>query len=150
MASYYGDFVVPTMLAQPSDLAAWTGVAAPANATQLLRSATQLVLTVTDADFYDVDIATGMPTDAITLQALQDATCIQAAAWVAIGYDPSSGGVLKTVVETSTKLGTAQIQYADAAYAAVSQVDAINHLVPDAMRRLRLEGLGELNPWVFG
>ena len=150
MAGYYGDFVVPTTLAAPTDLATWTGVAAPVNAVPLLRSATSLVLACTSADYYAVDPLTGISTDAIVKQALQDAVCIQAAAWSALGYDPLRGGVLDVGVESSTKIGSASITFADAALAAQAQSEAFTTLVPEAERRLRQVDLLRSGAWAFG
>lgn len=150
MAGYYGDFIVPTTLAAPTDLAAWTGAAAPANATPLLRSATSLVLEATSADYYSVDPTTGVATDVIVKQAMNDAVCIQAAAWSVLGYDPLRGGVLEAGSETAVKIGTASITYADAGMAALAEAEAFTTLVPDAVRRLRQVDLLRTGAWSFG
>lgn len=150
MPSYYGDFVVPTMYAMPADLAEYTGSAAPANATVLLRSATALVLDATNQAYYAVDLTTGLPTDAQILAALKQATLIQAAAWAAIGYDPLTGGVITTSVVQSSKAGASSDTFADAQLAAQARADAVQHLVPDAVRVLRLNNLLIPNAWTFG
>lgn len=150
MPSYYGDFVVPTAYAQPSDLAAYTGAAAPANATMLLRSATNLVLDATNQAYYAVDLTTGLPTDAQILAALQKATVIQAAAWAAINYDPLTGGVHTPSVIQSTKAGSASDTFADGNMAAQARADAIKGLVPEAERVLRYNNLLIPNAWAFG
>lgn len=134
-------FIVPTALATSDDLAAWTTAAAPTNAAVLLRSATTLVLAATSGALYAVDTATGLATDSGTLQTMNDATCIQAAAWDAIKYNPLTGGVITSSVKSSKSIGSAQITYADGVMAAKSRADAIAELVPDALRLLRLNGL---------
>jgi hypothetical protein len=150
MGAVYGNFVTPDMLAQPSDLATYTGLPAPANATNLLRSATALVLRETRMAYYPVDPLTGLATDAQISAALFTATCIQAAAWAAIGYDPLTGGVLTPTVTLSSKIGTAAETFADAAAAAKARADAITGLVPEAERVLEYQNLLIPNPWVFG
>lgn len=150
MPAFYGNFVVPTMLAQPSDLAAYTGTDAPVNATVLLRSATTLVLRATRQAYYPVDPTTGLSTDAQVAAALTEATVIQSAAWAAIGYDPLTGGVPQTSVVQSSRAGGASDTFADAALAAAARVAAVTGLVPDAERVLELNNLLIPNPWTFG
>lgn len=150
MPAFYGDFVVPTMLAQPSDLAAWTQTIPPDNATILLRSATSLVMDATVQAYYAVDPLTGLATDAQIKTAMQNATCIQAAAWAAIGYDPLTGGVITPSVASSKKIGTASIVYADGQAAADARTDALTGLVPEAERILRINNLLIPSPWTFG
>jgi hypothetical protein len=150
VAAYYGNFVVPDALAQPEDLAEWTQTAAPANAAVLLRSATSLVLEATRQAYYPVDPLTGLSTDAQIGQALKDATCVQAAAWAALGYDPLTGGVVTSKVASSKKIGTASVQFADSQIAAASRAAAATELVPEAERILELNNLLLPNPWTFG
>lgn len=150
MAAFYGNFVTPTMLAEPADLAEWTQQEAPDNAVILLRSATSLVLRETRQAYYNVDPLTGLATDTQIGDALRDATVIQAAAWTALGYDPLTGGVLTTGVASSTKIDTASEQYADANMAAQARAAALNCLVPEAERVLELQNLLIPNPWTFG
>jgi hypothetical protein len=150
MPAYYGNFVVPTMLAQPSDLAEWTLTNSPANAIVLLRSATSLVLEATRQAYYDVDPETGLATDAQISGALLQATVIQAAAWAALDYDPLTGGVVTAGVESSTKMLSSTIVFADAAAAAESRTAAVAGLVPEALRVLELNNLLIPNPWTFG
>lgn len=150
MPAYYGNFVVPTALATADDLTAYTGQDAPANATALLRSATTLVLRETRAAYYDVDPTSGVATDTQIQGALQLATVIQAAAWAAIDFDPLTAGVLVPSVESSTKMLSSTITYADAAAAAQARSDALTTLVPEAERVLELNNLLVPNPWTFG
>lgn len=150
MPIYWTDFVVPPALATPDDLAAWTTTDAPANAVVLLRSATLLVQEATAQAYYDVDPLTGLATDRQTGQALNDATCIQAAAWAALGINPLLGGVADVGVESATKIGTASITYADAALVAQAQFDAVTGLVPEAMRKLQANNLIVPQAWAFG
>lgn len=150
MPMIYGDFVIPPTLAQPSDLAAWTQTAAPDNAVVLLRSASAVVLEATVGAYYDVDPLTGLATDSQMKTAMQNATCAQAAAWAALGYDPLTGGVVTPTVASSKKIGSASIVYADGADAAAARTQALNGLVPEAARILRANNLLVTGPWTFG
>jgi len=139
--SMFGPHVIPTALATPQDLATWTENTAPANATALLRSATTLVLDATETAYYAVDTATGLATDPIIITALKEATCIQAATWAAIGYNPLTGGIITATVKGSKKIGSASVTVIGAEAAAASQAGASAALVPEAIRRLRLANL---------
>lgn len=150
MAGLFGNFVVPTMLAQPSDLATWTGTTAPTNAVPLLRSATSLVLQATASSYYAADPVTGLATDPVVLQVLNDATCIQAAAWAALGIDPLKGGVQVAGVASQKSIGTAHITYADAAMAATAKAEALTKLVPEAVRKLVENNMCDSNVWMYG
>ncbi len=150
MAGLFGNFVVPSMLAQPADLAAWTGAAVPANATPLLRSASSLVLDASSSSYYAADPATGLATDPVVAQVLNDATCIQAAAWAALGIDPLLGGVVVAGVASQKSIGSAHLSYADAAQAADAKAKALTTLVPEAARKLRDNNLMDSNVWMYG
>jgi hypothetical protein len=150
MAGLFGNFPVPDMLAQPTDLATWTGTAAPGNATQLLREATSMVLSATLGGYYAVDPVTGVATDPVVAKVLNDATCIQAAAWAALGIDPNLGGIITAGVASQKSIGTAHLSYADAAAAAAAKEAALNGLVPAAMRKLAQNNLLSSNVWVYG
>lgn len=152
MPGWYGTFVIPDMLASPEDYTTWTGSTPPANITQILRSCTSLVLDATSTAFYDVDTTTGLATDTDVLGALRDATCIQAAAWVALNIDPATGGVLTQSVKASKKIGSAAITYdtADVQAASAARQAAYTGLVPEALRRLQQRNLLGYAPWTFG
>lgn len=139
-------FVTPVALAEPSDLAEWTEETAPGNATALLRSCTTLVLDATKAACYAIDETTGLATDAEILKAMQDATCIQAAAWIALGIDPSAGGVISAGVKTSKGIGTGRISYGDVDQAAAARAAAAVSLVPEAAMRLAQQNLVSRHP----
>jgi hypothetical protein len=150
MAGFYGDFVVPTMLAQPSDLAAWTQTPAPDNAVILLRWATTCVIDATAAAYYAADPVTGLATDAQILTAMKNMTTIQASTAAAIGFDPLTG-VLTPAVASSKKIGTASIVYADSALAAAIREAVTNgDLVPEAEKVGRINNLLIPSPWTFG
>jgi hypothetical protein len=140
------------MLATPTDYTNWTGAAPPANITPILRACTSLVMDAAETAFYDVDTTTGLATDAQTLAAMRDATCIQAAAWVALGIDPNLGGVTTATIASSKKIGTASIvrDTADVAAASAARQAALTGLVPDAMRMLQQNNLLAYGPWTFG
>lgn len=144
----YGDFVIPVTLASPTDYQTWTGVAGPANITAILRSCTSLVLDATEGAIYDVAAETGLATDTTIANTLRDATCIQATAWVALGIDPSTGGVVTSSVKKSKRLATAAIEYADSTEVAAARKHAYKALVPDAMRMLQQRNL--LNNPIYG
>ena len=150
MAGLFGNFVVPTMLAQPADLAAWTGAAAPGNAAPLLREASSLVISASSSSYYAADPATGLATDPVVAKALNDATCIQAAAWQALGIDPLAGGVAVAGVASEKSIGSAHIKLADAAQAAEARAKALTTLVPAAVRKLQENNLMDSNVWMYG
>lgn len=150
MPAYYGDFVTPAVLCTAADVAAYTGVAAPTNAAELIRSATRLILRETRQAYYSVDPTTGLATDAQIQGALHDACVIQVVVWAQIGYDPLTGGVQQPAVESSTKMLASSITFADAALSAQARADALNHLVPEAESLLELQNLLIPNPWTFG
>ncbi|HEY2642309.1 MAG TPA: hypothetical protein VGI56_01030 [Galbitalea sp.] len=141
MSMFLGPFVIPPALASSADLAAWTGATAPANAAALLRSATILVLDATEGAYYNADPLTGLATDAQIKQAMNDATCIQAAAWAAISYDPLAGGIVTNTVKSSKKIGSASVTIEGAATAAASQAAASGQLVPEALKKLQQNNL---------
>jgi hypothetical protein len=148
--SYYGNFVVPDSLATATDYTTWTSKAAPTNIAPLLRACTSMVLDATEGAYYDTDPLTGVATDPRQLAAMRDAVCIQAAAWVVLGIDPLTGGVLTSTVKKSKKLATASIEYADADAATAARTAAYNHLVPEAARKLQQNNLVGSGPWTFG
>lgn len=139
--------------AAPADLTAWTGATAPANATQLLRSASLLVRDATASAFYAAD-TTGLPTDAATLAAFKDATTAQAAFWAANGIDPAAGALPTAGVLRGKKIGSASLDYDTSATvsAAVLQarLDSVENLVPEAVRILRGAGVNTYGPWIVG
>jgi hypothetical protein len=134
-------FVVPATLATPADLAAWTGVAAPTTAVATLRSCTTLVLDATKLARYDTDAATGVATGPLILAAMRDATCIQAAAWIALGINPLTGGIDVGGVKKSKKIGTASFEIAGAEQTAAAKAHAVHNLVPEAEAKLRQQNL---------
>ena len=148
MAGLFGNFVVPDMLAQPADLTAWAG-STPANAAVLLRSATALVLAATKGAYYAVDATTGLATDTAVAKVLKDATCIQAAAWDAIKYNPLTGGVLTASVVEEKAIGSAKIKYADASAAGTARSQAVTGLVPDAVLKLAQNNLLSSAVWMY-
>lgn len=142
----------PVMLASAADFITWTGVEdVPSNVDTLLRSCSSLVLNATVSAFYDTDDTTRLAVDPKIRQALSDATCIQAAAWQALGIDPLTGGVLVAGVKTSKGIGSARIGFGDVAQAAAARAAAVMGLVPEAVRRLEQDGLtGASQPWTYG
>ncbi len=134
--------IVPDTLASPEDYAKLPGVpAAPADIALTLEACSDIVLRATITAVYDTDPATGLASDPAVRQALTDATCIQAAAWVTLGIKPFAGGVVQGGIKTSAKVGSASFEYAGAAQAAAARADAAVTLVPAALRRLQNRGL---------
>jgi hypothetical protein len=151
MSGYYGDFVIPEFLATQTDYLAYTGAqVAPANMQILLRSASAMVQDATSTAYYETDPLTGLPTDTQVSGALTAATCAQAAAWDALGYNPLLGGVADQAVLSATSIGTAHINYADGALVAAARSAAISGLVPDAVRVLELSNLLTPRVWTYG
>lgn len=145
---------MPMIYATKADLAAWLNPDAPgdppANATLLLRTASMAVTEATETAFYAAD-TNGLPTDAKTLQAFKDATCIQAAALLSFDVDPLAGGTLEAGgVETSVALLSARVTYADAAAAVEAQQQLLGGLTLDAQRVLRQAGIQLGVPWIVG
>lgn len=149
----YGSFIVPTTLATGGDYAVWAQTTAPANIAGILRACTSLVLDETQGTVYDVDPLTGLATDPTVKGALRDATCIQAAAWVALGIDPTTGGVAQTSKAVKSKrLASGAIEYSDTEVKAVTQARAAAYtsLVPEAKRFLQQRNLLGTDPVALG
>ena len=104
--------------ADSAELATWTGLPAPANATQLLRSASMIVRSATVASVYGVD-ETGLPSEAKVSDAFRDATCAQVASWVGADVDPSGAGLSTTAPVRGKKLGSGSVEYDTAASSSV-------------------------------
>jgi hypothetical protein len=113
----------------------------PDNVTALLRACSGMVLSVTKLSVYATNTDTGLASDPNILNCMRDATCIQAAAWMTLGIDPLAGGVQVTAVKASKGIGSARIQYADAAQAAEARAAATRYLVPAAIDKLRSQNL---------
>lgn len=150
MPAYYGDFVTPATLCTSADIAAYTGVTAPANVDALIRSATRLVLRATRQAYYNVDPTTGLATDTYISAALHDATVVQVVAWAQLGFNPLMGGVITPGAASAKRLGAGAITYADGSLAAQAKQDALTGLVPEAEEILELANLLIPNPWTFG
>lgn len=152
MPAYYGDFVTPATLCTVTDVEAYAPTVTfdTGKVTNLIRSATRLILRETRQAYYTVDPTTGLATDAQIQGALHDATVVQVVAWYQLGYDPTFGGVITPAVKSSKRIGSAAITYADAAVAAQARADALGGLVSEAEQILELQNLLIPNPWTFG
>lgn len=155
MTGYFGSFVTPVTLATPVDYHAWTFTAGgtdPINLLWILRSCSQMVLGQTEGAYYGTDPATGLATDATQLATMRDATCIQAAAWVKLGIDPSSGGVLTPKQRLSARIGNGGYvnEQNELAQAAAAKAAAYNSLVPEAYAKLQMQNLIGTNVWYYG
>jgi hypothetical protein len=122
---------VTLVYADSADLTAWTGTAAPSNATVLLRSASLLVRRATRSAVYAVD-GTGLPADTSVSGAMRDATCAHAAALAAAGVDPLAAGTEAGAVSASS-IGSASVTFADSAAAAAARARLSDRLVPEAL-----------------
>ncbi|WP_127572774.1 hypothetical protein [Georgenia faecalis] len=127
--------------ATPADLATGDWLEdTPANAARLLRAASTLVANATRTAVYDVD-TDGMPTGRAA-EAMRDATCAQAATWVALGIDPAKGRAddgSKTVAAKTIR--GASFQYAVYASTAEARQAAATTLTDEAILILRDAGL---------
>lgn len=126
--------------ATPEQLAAWTDTASPANAAQLLRSASLLITDAIANAVYDVD-GTGLPTDSDKVDALSDATCAQAAAWAALGIDPAAGPAGVTGAVQSSSIAGGSVSYAVSSTAGDDRAAAAARLTGEALLILRQAGL---------
>lgn len=118
--------------AAPADVAEWVDDL-PDNVVSLLRSAS---LRVAEATFRSVYTDTPTGADAA---ALRDATCAQAATWIASGIDPADLGVDQAPIKASSLL-TGRVEYDTSAQAAARQA-AVATLAPDAVAILTAAGL---------
>lgn len=148
--SMYSSFVVPPTLASADDYATWTEAAAPDGIDAKLRGCTSLVLDASLGVIYDVDPLTGLATDETVKNALRDATCIQAQAWVALNIDPATGGIQTSGVKRAKRIGSASIEYADTATAAAARAAAYTSLVPQAAMFLQQRNLLGTQPFPRG
>lgn len=105
------------------DFTEWSGMAAPAKITPLLRSASLLVRGATVASVYGTDTA-GLPSDGAVLSAFRDATCAQVALWVSAGIDPAGGGAATSAPVRSKKLGSGSVDYDTSVNASVAAFQA--------------------------
>lgn len=134
--------ITPDTLASPEDYNKLPGApAAPDDIAFTLEACSDIVLRATITAVYDTDPATGLATDPIVRQALTDATCLQAAAWITLGIKPYAGGVIQGGVATSKGIGSGNVTYAGVAMAAAARAEAAVSLVPTARRRLQNRGL---------
>jgi hypothetical protein len=76
--------------ATPADLAAWIGVAVPTDGARLIRNACILLDANLIGFAYPTD-ANLNPTDAVTIQAFNDATCAQVEYWIQNGDEFGDG-----------------------------------------------------------
>lgn len=139
--------------ATAADLATWTGTTAPTNATPLLRRASALVRKATGTAFYATG-TNGLPTDAPTLQAFNDATCAQATFWAANNIDPATGGLSQAGILTNKRLGSASLTYDAMGSGSVTawqtRAAATSELCEEAFDILTAAGINLINPWIAG
>lgn len=150
------------IFATADDLAAWlpSTVSMPDDPNSLLRSASLLIAEATNTSYYDTVnqddptnlnvIVDSLPSDPTILQAFNDATCAQATAWLVLGINPATGGVIVSATKTSVGIGSGRITYADAAAAASARAESLTTLVPEAERVLRAVGLITSHAWSYG
>lgn len=150
--------------AASSDLGTWLNATPPTNAASLLRSASLRVARACMRDPY-----TDQPGPTET-QPLNDATCAQAASWIALGIDPVKLGLDPGLapVKSSTILGAEVVRdttgqtaaLIEAATCLCAEANAIlttagliNLDLPvwtDPSDRLLDYGLGDRRPWWDG
>lgn len=138
--------------ATPDELAKYItgdpGATAGANAalyTLRIRSASRLVTKATETATYSTD-GDLLPTDTLKRDAMREATCEHASAWITSGIDPAAGTAqLSRVVESKSLSGpggTASVKYASDAGASHRTLLAEGQeLVPAAWDILAAQGL---------
>lgn len=130
----------------------WLTVA-PANVGSLLRSASLLIQQTTIASFYDVD-DTGLPTDAVVLQAFVDATCAQVATWAGLGIDPLLVALDGKGPVRSKGIDGASISFdttaASSAAAFAARQAAASQLCDQSQQILRAAGVLSTRVWTYG
>lgn len=137
--------------ATEDDYTAYIGGTAPANIEALLRSVSNLVHDAIAGAYYLTDPDTGVASDTDVVEALRDATCVQAAAWVTLKIDPLAGGVVTTAGTVASKsLDGGSVSYAGAQLAAQARATAVDQLVPEAVRILRAQNLLATRVWSYG
>ncbi len=114
----------------------------PSNALGLrvLRKASRLVARATLMALYDVDSA-GAATDTRTREALRDATCSQAATWLALDIDPAKGAADAGKTVAAKSIGSASIQYSVYASTVEARAASATSLSDDAYLILAQAGL---------
>lgn len=135
------------LYATPAELAAWLDPDAetptvPANATVLLRAATELVRDAASNAVYRTD-STGAAIDSHVSDALRDATTEQASAWSLNGLDPRKGPQQAPRRVASKGLNGASVSYVadSAADTALSELASGKSLTASAWRILDNAGL---------
>ena len=118
-----------TAYATSSDLATFTGVAAPAAATRMLARASELIDDYLRTAVYATD-DTGAPTDAAVIAAMRDATCAQVEMWMAGHEEDDVLGPLQSLA-----IGNVQ------AFAGEENRVTPMYLAPRAARILRNAGI---------
>jgi hypothetical protein len=136
--------------ATTTDLAAWPDAPnpLPSNADRLLRNASLLIADQTSSAVYTVD-DTGLPTDPVKLQALNDACCAQASTWIALGIDPAAGTAGVTAAVVAKKVGSASITRSQTAEQQQARMAAVDQLCDQAVLLLRTAGLLSTRVWTY-
>jgi hypothetical protein len=122
--------------ATPEDLAAWLlpdDESTVENAEGLLRAATIIVAKACHISPYST--ATGDTSDP-----LHDATCAQAASWIALGIDPDRAGLTATGSVKRSELFTGKVEY-DTRYDGALLERAATQIAQQAADILYLAGL---------
>lgn len=127
------------VFATEDQLSSWTGAPSPLNASILLREASILVRDACRADVFDI-LPNGLPVDDDKREALQDATCAQAAMWATSGDDPTKGPGGQEPRLTVSAIDGASISY-DTYLTAPDRAKALTGLCAGAYRILRNAGL---------
>lgn len=122
------------------DLAQWVDDDLPTTSPAILRSAAYAVADEVALAVYSTDPSTGLPTDPALIAAFRDATCAQAAWLITNDIDAFSGGATARL-EDSVAIGSARVNYADAADAAAARRRGLDGLCPEACRILAHAGL---------
>lgn len=136
-----------TQYATPEELATWlnpdaTDPQPPANANLLLREATATIENVTGGSVYNVDRATGLPSDAHVALAMKEAVLQQAADLSTNGIDPQKAdGGLKPEVASKSLAGMSVSYIQNGNAAATRAALAGGQVSPRAWAYLERAGL---------
>ncbi|MCA1008996.1 hypothetical protein LCL87_25070 [Rhodococcus hoagii] len=127
------------VFATEDQLSSWLGTPGPLNAGVLLREASILVRDACRCDVFDT-LPNGLPEDDDKREALQDATCAQAATWAATGDDPLKGPGGQEPRMTLSGIDGAQVSF-DTYLTAGDRAKSLTQLCASAYRILRSAGL---------
>jgi hypothetical protein len=138
--------VTTRVYATSTDLAAYTGSSAPANADALLAKASRFLDSAVFRLCWFVADANGLPTDTVVIAAFRDAVCAQAAWWGALGDSVGAIGAGYGSVE----IGSVKLQRSgkDGVVAADGSDSPARQIAPEVWDVLRSPDLTLDHLWI--